>query len=190
LLEARIAGPVRRSISLPGGVAALGAAALMLRPVSPVASVILVLVGAAALVVPLPAEDSPGVLGGAAIALTAGMAAFVLAAWLAPALAGPVRAARWVPVTAPAVAASIAAAVVEEALFRRVVYGVVHPLGVPVAVIGSALLFALVHVPPYGWATVPLNLTAGVVLGWQRAASGRWAVPAVTHAAANVMAFL
>jgi membrane protease YdiL (CAAX protease family) len=150
---------------------------------------ILVLVGTAALVVPLPADDAP-VPGGAAIALTAGTAAFALAAWLASALSGPLGAARWAPVTAPAVAASVAAAIGEEAFFRRLVYGVVRPLGVPAAVAGSALLFALVHVPPYGWRAAPLNLAAGLVLGWQRRASGGWATPAVTHAAANVLAFL
>jgi hypothetical protein len=34
---------------------------------------------------------------------------------------------------------------------------------------------------------MPLDITAGLLLSWQRAASGSWRIPAVTHALANVM---
>ena len=57
-------------------------------------------------------------------------------------------------------------------------------LGVPLAVAGSALLFALVHLPAYGVAAFPVDLGAGLLLSWQRWASGTWTVPAATHAVA------
>jgi len=55
-------------------------------------------------------------------------------------------------------------------------------------VLGSATLFALVHLPAYGTAALPVDLGAGLLLSWQRFASGRWTVPAATHAVANLLA--
>jgi membrane protease YdiL (CAAX protease family) len=57
-------------------------------------------------------------------------------------------------------------------------------------VVGSAVCFAAVHVTVWGVAVLPLDLAAGLILGWQRAATGRWSVPAITHVAANVLAVL
>jgi membrane protease YdiL (CAAX protease family) len=79
------------------------------------------------------------------------------------------------------------AAVAEEAFFRRFVYGLLEPRGAAVAVVGSAALFALVHVTVYGWWVLPLDLAAGLVLSWQRWASGSWAPSAITHVIANVL---
>jgi membrane protease YdiL (CAAX protease family) len=83
---------------------------------------------------------------------------------------------------------ALAAAVVEEALFRRVLYDRLLRFGVVLAVIGSAVVFALVHLPAYGVAAMPVDLGAALLLSWQRYASGRWTVPAVTHAVANLLA--
>jgi membrane protease YdiL (CAAX protease family) len=85
---------------------------------------------------------------------------------------------------------SIVAAVAEEALFRRVAYGGLARFGAVVAVVGSAVLFAVVHGPLYGVAALPVDLGAGLVFGWQRWATGSWTTPAATHAAANVVAVL
>ncbi len=82
------------------------------------------------------------------------------------------------------------AAVAEEAFFRRLVYGALLAAGPGVAVAGSALLFALVHVTTYGFWVLPLDLAAGALLGWQRAVSGRWSVPALTHVLANALILL
>lgn len=82
------------------------------------------------------------------------------------------------------------AAVAEEALFRRLLYGLLLPLGAAVAVVGSAAAFAAVHVTVWGAWALPVDLAAGLLLSWQRWASGRWSVPAGTHAAANVVAVL
>jgi membrane protease YdiL (CAAX protease family) len=83
---------------------------------------------------------------------------------------------------------AVLAAVAEEALFRRVLYDRLLRFGVVVAVAGSAGLFALVHLPAYGLAAMPVDFGAALLLGWQRYASGRWTVPAVTHAVANLLA--
>jgi membrane protease YdiL (CAAX protease family) len=103
----------------------------------------------------------------------------------AAAVAGPVADRR-----TGAVAAGLAllAAVAEEALFRRVLYDRLLRFGVVAAVTGSAVAFALVHLPAYGLAAMPVDLGAALLLGWQRYASGRWTVPAVTHAVANLLA--
>lgn len=105
------------------------------------------------------------------------------------------RAAVTVPVRpsglAVAVALNALAAVAEEAFFRRYLYGLVagrHGPAVAVAVTAGA--FALVHVTVWGWWVLPLDLAAGLVLSWQRAATGRWSVPAVTHVLANTLALL
>jgi len=90
-----------------------------------------------------------------------------------------------------AVGLNALAAVAEEAFFRRYLYGLVearHGAGVAVAVTAGA--FALVHVTVWGWWVLPLDLAAGLVLSWQRAATGRWSVPAATHVLANTLALL
>lgn len=85
------------------------------------------------------------------------------------------------------IALNTLAAVAEEAFFRRFIYGVLLPSGTALAVVGSAALFALVHVTIYGLWVLPIDLAAGLLLSWQRLASGSWRVPALTHALANVL---
>jgi membrane protease YdiL (CAAX protease family) len=82
------------------------------------------------------------------------------------------------------------AAFSEEAFFRRVVYGVLERWGASLAIAGSALLFALIHVPLYGTAALWVDLGAGLVLSWQRWASGSWTASGATHAVANLLAVL
>jgi membrane protease YdiL (CAAX protease family) len=84
----------------------------------------------------------------------------------------------------------VVAAVAEEVFFRRLVYGWLERWGAAVAVGVAALLFALVHVPVYGWGVLPIDLAAGLVFGWQRWASGTWTAPAVAHAVANLLALV
>jgi membrane protease YdiL (CAAX protease family) len=86
--------------------------------------------------------------------------------------------------------AILLAPIAEELFFRRFVYGLLRPGGVALAIGGSTVLFAVAHVTVYGWWVLPLDLAAGVVLGWQRWASGTWAVPAATHMAANLLIVL
>jgi len=103
-------------------------------------------------------------------------------------LVGPAHA--LLPVTARAVTLDSLAAVSEEAFFRRLLYGLLARHGAAVAVAGSAVAFALVHVSTYGGWVVPIDLAAGAVLGWQRWASRSWTVPAATHVVANLLAAL
>ena len=55
-------------------------------------------------------------------------------------------------------------------------------------VVGLGIVaFALVHLTVYGAWVLPIDLAAGLVLGWQRWATGSWRAPAVTHAFANLL---
>jgi sodium transport system permease protein len=91
------------------------------------------------------------------------------------------------PATGLVIGLNSFAAIAEEALFRRAAYAALLPAGPVFAVAGSALLFGLAHVTVYGWWAFPLDVAAGLVLGWQRWASGTWAAPAVTHALADLL---
>jgi membrane protease YdiL (CAAX protease family) len=129
---------------------------------------------------PVPGDDRRAPL---ALALGAGLLAFVLGRVL-----GGGRS--LVPHHFGYVALVILAAVAEEVFFRRFVYAVLRPGGAALAVGGSAALFAVAHVTVYGWWVLPLDLAAGLVLAWQRWASGTWTVPAITHVAANLLVIL
>ncbi len=95
-----------------------------------------------------------------------------------------------VPYAAAAVPVSVLAAVGEEALFRRVLYGLLEPRGAARAIVVSAAVFGLLHVPAYGWEALPLDAAMGVLFGWQRWSSGTWLAPAGTHSVANVFAVM
>jgi hypothetical protein len=89
-----------------------------------------------------------------------------------------------------ALAVNTLAAVAEEVWFRRLCYGLLEPAGTGFAVAATSVLFAAVHVSIYGWSVFPLDLAAGALLGWQRAATGSWQAPALTHVLANVFVLL
>jgi membrane protease YdiL (CAAX protease family) len=201
--------PSRRRVVLADAVLAAGLAFLLARPALATAAAAVPLLAAgylamaaAAVAVPAAAGPAPTPAGpasarsrpatagegdperpplGWALPLGIGLAAVAAAG----AVAGPAPHPR---VGAAAAGLGLLAAVAEEALFRRLLYRrllVRH--GTVVAVLGSAVLFALVHLPAYGTAALPVDLGAGLLLSWQRSASGRWTVPAVTHAVANLL---
>ncbi len=92
------------------------------------------------------------------------------------------------PVYTPeAFTANIVAAIAEEAFFRRFVYGWLAARSEGLAIVGAAALFALIHVPTYGFGVLPIDFAAGLLLGWQRRESGTWMSPAVTHIVANIL---
>jgi membrane protease YdiL (CAAX protease family) len=140
-----------------------------------------------------PGPRSLGAPLGGGTTLVAGLLAVATVALMA----GP---APPLPAGGAALALGLLAAVAEEALFRGALYAWVEqraarsgraPALAPVlAVAFSAVAFALVHVPSYGPAAIPVDLGAGLLLGWQRWASGRWTVPAATHAVANLLAVI
>lgn len=177
------------SVGTPAGAWILtigGIAALILRtrlvalPELPRAAALALLFSAilaACLTVPVPRGErhlSPSV------GLWLGLLAIALVTWRSRPLV-PLPLSTW------AVPLSVLAAVAEEALFRRVTYAWLERWGAPMAIVGSAALFAVMHVPLYGAAVLPVDLGAGLLFSWQRWATGTWTVPAGTHAAANLL---
>ena len=86
------------------------------------------------------------------------------------------------------VAFTVGFAVLQEAIFRRFLYEQLERFGAATAVVATAVLFALFHVPRYGWGVLPIDFGAGLLFGWQRWASGTWTAPAATHVVANLVA--
>jgi membrane protease YdiL (CAAX protease family) len=167
------------------GVMAAVVAVFVARPLLPASSSpvlatfgLLLLVGAAW---PLTEETRPPARA-VLVPLAAGLAAFTLVRGIGGGLG--------VPVGTRYVTAIVLAPIAEELFFRRFVYGVLRPAGVAFAVVGSSVLFAVAHVTVYGWWVLPVDLAAGLILGWQRWASGTWMVPAATHMAANLLVVL
>jgi membrane protease YdiL (CAAX protease family) len=166
----------------------VGCALLALRPLASVSTdtrVVLfgatyLTIGLASIAVPVE-RDRPHLWPAWALGL--GVAALVVAFRIA----GPAAPSPW---GAAALPLSVLAAVAEEALFRRVAYARLARFGAVAAIAGSALLFALVHVPAYGVAALPADVGAGLLFSWQRWASGTWTVPAATHAFANALVVL
>jgi hypothetical protein len=146
--------------------------------------VIILFVGVLALGVAAPVVDdrAPRRVGAATVVTVLGAGVLVFVAGRLLSGGHPP-----VPATGLVVGLNTLAAVAEEALFRRVAFAALLPAGPTAAVAGSALLFGLAHVTVYGWWAFPVDVGAGLVLGWQRWASRSWAIPAVTHALADLL---
>ena len=159
---------------------AAGCAALFARPLATAAGWgVVVAAGVLGIAVPV---GPPGGKGGRAWwwgVTSVGVAAFAAARMLA--LHTPA------PGTWLALAATGVAAIAEEAFFRRFLYGWLARWGEGMAVAGAAAAFAAVHLRGYGMWSLPVNLAAGALFGWQRWATGRWDSSAVTHAIANLL---
>ncbi len=81
----------------------------------------------------------------------------------------------------------VAVASAEEALLRGSLYRAVEQrAGAVAAVALTSVAFAIVHIPLYGWAVVPLDLAVGVWLGVLRAVSGSVLAPAIAHSLADL----
>jgi uncharacterized protein len=179
----------RQPLALADAAVAAGLAFLLARPVLAAAPAAVPLLAAGYLAMTAAALAAPTRPAAAAGAAPLGWAAPLGIGLAAVAVAGVVAGPAPDPrVGAAAAGLGLLAAAAEEALFRRLLYGRLARHGTVVAVLGSAILFALVHLPAYGTAALPVDLGAGLLLSWQRFASGRWTVPAVTHAVANLLA--
>jgi len=87
----------------------------------------------------------------------------------------------------PWAAVTIVVAFAEEAVLRGVLFDRLRRAGGPVAaIVATAALFALMHVPLYGWHVVPLDLTVGLALGGLRLATGGVIAPTIAHAVADL----
>jgi membrane protease YdiL (CAAX protease family) len=170
------------------GVLALGLCLLLLRPLAlgrPGASLMLVAayVAVAALSLASPVRSQEPQLLGPVVAFGVGAGALLLAGLVAgPRL--PVR------VAGHAFALNALAAVSEEAFFRRFLFDRLTRYGPAAAVAGTAVLFAMIHVPLYGMPALWVDLGAGLLLSWQRWATGRWTTSAATHILANLLAVI
>jgi membrane protease YdiL (CAAX protease family) len=189
-MNASLPSPVCSAEPAPGFLAPfailLGCVALAARPtVLPAAGAVLVAAGAIGALIPVPNRGATrprsSVLGWIGVAAI-GVAAFGAARVVAPPLPQP---ATWL-----AAAATVGAAGAEEIFFRRLVYGLLARWGDGLAIIGAAAAFGVVHIPAYGAHALPVDLAAGMLLGWQRWATGGWTAPAATHAAANILQLL
>jgi membrane protease YdiL (CAAX protease family) len=171
-----------------GLVAVLGCAPLASRPLLerawPGGGSVLLFGALLAVSCALPASrEASAVPVGRSVALAVGIGAF-LTARLVTGGVPPAAASGLL------LATSVLAAVAEEAFFRRLSFGLFSPAGPGYAIVATAVLFAAVHVGTYGVWVLPLDLAAGLLLGWQRWSTGSWTVPAVTHAVANLLVLL
>ena len=191
----RLSAARTANVTTPAAVG-LGLLALAARVPSTWAVLVTAVVGVVGLLAPVEAPSAARPVRPASTAnwLTAvgvGLVAMLIAARL-PGLLGmaPHGAGRIVVRAAPAaIAAIVVAAVAEEAFFRRLVYGwLASSWGAAVAICGSAVAFAAIHVPVYGFAVLPIDTAAGLLLGWQRWMTGGWSASGLTHVAANLIA--
>ena len=87
----------------------------------------------------------------------------------------------------PWAAVTLVVAVSEEAILRGILFDRVRRAGGPiVALLATTALFALMHVPLYGWHVVPLDLAVGLALGGLRIATRGVVAPAAAHAVADL----
>jgi len=81
-------------------------------------------------------------------------------------------------------------ALAEEMLLRGALFAALAASsGVTAAVSVTSVVFALLHVPLYGWGALPLDLAVGIWLGGLRAVTGSVTAPAVAHLLADVAAW-
>lgn len=182
-------GPVMAAVLVAGSVLLFARPALLAPGRDPTGRlvVLFVVLGLVGALWPLTGRQrDPAAVPGrrAAVALAVGAVAFTVGRF---ATGGPVAAH---PLLFRLLVLNALAAVAEEAFFRRMLYGALLPRGQAVAIVGSAVAFAAVHAWVWGLWVLPLDLAAGLLLSWQRAASGRWSVPAATHVFANSLALV
>ena len=139
----------------------------------------------------MPRADQPtlGDLGWSAVIGLAGGGALVAVALAGRAVAGapvalpPLRG----DLFAPWAFATILVASGEEAVLRGVLFGrLLRGAGIWPAILVTSLVFALMHVPFYGWRVVPLDLGVGIWFAGLRLWSGGIVAPSISHALADL----
>jgi hypothetical protein len=158
-----------------------GCIALVSRPISDAYIAITIAVGVAGLIHPIAVERLSRRSAGTWVAAAViGTASFAIAR-------GALGESLIPPPTGWLMLSGMAAAAAEEAFFRRLAYGTLLRWGVPAAIAGSSFAFAIVHVTVWGWRAFPIDLAAGLLLGWQRWVTGSWTASALTHVIANIV---
>jgi membrane protease YdiL (CAAX protease family) len=75
----------------------------------------------------------------------------------------------------------------EEGILRGVLFDRMEAAGgLVAAVVVTTIVFALMHVPLYGWHVVPLDLTVGLGLAGLRVATRSIVAPAIAHTVADL----
>ena len=121
----------------------------------------------------------------AAVGLAGGTALLALA--LATRWPGP-----WLPFDPapsflPWAAVTVLVAMAEEVILRGALFqALADCAGWVAALLGTSVLFAVLHVPLYGWHVVPLDLGVGLFLGGLRLLTGGTVAPAIAHAVADL----
>lgn len=87
----------------------------------------------------------------------------------------------------PWAAIIVVVAVAEEGILRGVLFDRLRGAGgLLTAVAVTTAVFALMHVPLYGWHVVPLDLAVGLALAGLRLSTGTVLAPAIAHAVADL----
>ena len=123
-----------------------------------------------------PSSIAIGAAGGAVLVVLALATRSGQLPWLAPSAA-----------FIPWVAVTILVASAEELVLRGALFDELDgSVGTVAAVLITSVVFALMHVPLYGWHVVPLDLGVGLWLAGLRLATGGIAAPAIAHAVADL----
>ena len=182
MIQVRLAAP-RRAARVTGLI--LGAALLraLLLPAGDLLSTIVF----AACLLSISWFDRPSATNesrwGSRRSLVAGL--MVGAILLVPVVSGPFSA-RPVSAFVPWAAIAALVATLEETTIRGVLYRQwAGEAGTLVAIVLGAAVFALIHLPRYGLAAMPLDAAVGLALGGLRALTGRVLPCAVAHTLAD-----
>ncbi len=116
-------------------------------------------------------------------ALAAGLAtgAVLLVPVAAMPLSGRAISAFWEWAAITAVIATLEETAIRGALYQRWT----EEAGPAVAIVAGAVVFALIHLPRYGFGAMPLDAAVGLALGGLRALTGRVLPCAVAHTVAD-----
>ena len=131
----------------------------------------------------LPSPRAAGVVIKMATAVAFGV--FVGALLVLPSISGHISGrpidAFWGWAVVAAIVATLEETAIRGALYRRWL----EEAGPVVAILAGAFVFALIHLPRYGFAAMPLDLAVGMALGGLRAVTGRVLPCAVAHTVAD-----
>jgi membrane protease YdiL (CAAX protease family) len=76
----------------------------------------------------------------------------------------------------------------EEAFLRGALFQALAAWRGPAyAVVITAVLFAVLHIPLYGWHVIPLDFMVGLWLGVLRTVAGSWLAPGFAHCLADLI---
>jgi membrane protease YdiL (CAAX protease family) len=137
--------------------------------------------GGVATALPRPGAVAAGVAGGSVLVLVS-----LAARWPLPPLVGG-HAAPFVPwVGVTTLVATAEELVLRGALWRWLAAAGGPAAGDLAALLATSVLFALIHIPVYGWHVVPLDFGVGLMFGGLRLWFGGPAAPAAAHVLADL----